>query len=619
MKFWQHSIGWPHRAQESPDAKRPGLRLRNVWSLRIRLLLYVGLALLAPATLIIMQGIAGAQHVSADRRQQLLATTHEAAIPTEIILTSAHDIAIALSNIPDIRLPTAGCGADLAHVLHDLPTFANISRLDPRGRIICSAVGGGVGIDTSDLPLWRTIPSSHDFVVSGITESRTLHRPVLLGLLPLHDSSGRFEGTINISIDLRKLADALRASSLPPHSVTAVFDRDGRIISASNRRQVASIFGQAALQKGRPESAGSIDDEKHRAWAYATAALPGGGAFVGYARPLHPFFETTSTRATVDLALPFVMIALTWFTIWIVMERQSTRWVFYLRRIAAAYRRGHYNLRPVLEDAPSEFQLLGAALADMAGSIKARDSSLKEAIAQKTLFVKEIHHRVKNNLQIVMSLLSLQAGRIEDSAARDAIKQAQLRISALALVHRILHDIDDQRMVDVKNLLEQLCEQIREGFGGGRLDIRIVVESVSLDVPSEIAVPLAVLAVEALTNAFKHAFPRGRGGTVRVALEQFDEQHLRFCAEDNGVGIGPDAKNAGIGGRLIRTLGAQMGGAASIQSRPAGGTVVEVIFPNPIEAGPSRPTSSSPMVATGREAGERRQIPAQSEPSEAFP
>jgi two-component sensor histidine kinase len=275
------------------------------------------------------------------------------------------------------------------------------------------------------------------------------------------------------------------------------------------------------------------------------------------------------------------MIALTWLAIWIVTDRQLTRWIIYLRRISAAYRTGHYSVRPILDGAPSEFRILGDALSEMAAGIQDRDRSLREAVAQKTVLIKEIHHRVKNNLQVVMSLLSLQANRLGDPAAQLALRQTRARINALALVHRILYEIDDQSSVNLKPLLEQLAEQTTEGFGGERQDVRITVDAVPRIVSGDLAVPLALFTVEALTNAFKHAYPPGQGGRICVSLEPFDGEKLRLSIEDDGVGFHYEDANASVGARLIKTFGQQMSGGASISSEKGRGTTVEMVFPDP--------------------------------------
>ena len=104
-------------------------------------------------------------------------------------------------------------------------------------------------------------------------------------------------------------------------------------------------------------------------------------------------------------------------------------------------------------------------MSEMAENIQDRDRRLRDAVNLKSTLIKEIHHRVKNNLQIVMSLLSIQANQVKDPGARDALMQAQTRINALALVHRILNELEDQSTLDLKQLLEELSRQIAEGMG----------------------------------------------------------------------------------------------------------------------------------------------------------
>ena len=286
-------------------------------------------------------------------------------------------------------------------------------------------------------------------------------------------------------------------------------------------------------------------------------------------------------RASIDILLPVAMILLTWAAIWVVTERQLTRWIIYLRRVSATYRSGHYLLRPAMDDAPNELKLLGDALSEMAGAIHERDRSLREAIAQKSLLIKEIHHRVKNNLQVVMSLLSLQAKRLKDPVAQEALRDTSTRINALALVHRILYEIDDENTVDMQKLLEQLVEQTSEGFGGEDRVVRITADIAQRSVPSDMAVTLSLFAVEAITNAFKHAFPAGRDGNIRVVLEAVDNRRLRFAIEDDGIGFDDADVPSSIGSRLIRTFGQQIGGVTEVRSVAGEGTTVEIVFPDP--------------------------------------
>jgi two-component sensor histidine kinase len=532
-----------------------------------------------------MQGIDRARSDTREVRETLSAATREAAAPEQNVLAAGGQVVRALANLPDVRDATAKCDQDLADVLKGLSFFRNLTRIDAKGRIICSADPRGLGVDTSKRPIWQGIESQHEFVVNGDTISRTTHLPLIQGLLPLRDPRGKFIGAVGITADARWLDDLVSAGRLPANSVVAIFDRSGKIIASDDRGIAAALFSRANVSANSTDLQ-SAKDGNGRDWTFTTAPLLGNRVFVGFAMREASLFRPAYVHVFADFILPFLMIALTWLAIWIVTDRQLTRWIIYLRRVAAVYRTGHYAVRPVLEGAPREFRTLGEALSEMAASIQDRDRSLREAVAQKTLLIKEIHHRVKNNLQVVMSLLSLQAARLSDPAAQQALRQTRARINALALVHRILYEIEDQSSVDMKRLLEQLTEQTNEGFGGERRDIRVAVDAVTRKVSGDTAVPLALFTVEALTNAYKHAYPPGRGGKISVGFVPFDGAKLRLSVEDDGVGFAYDDVDPSVGAKLILTFGEQVGGEAAIRSGKGHGTVVEIVFPDP-DAGPS--------------------------------
>jgi len=155
-------------------------------------------------------------------------------------------------------------------------------------------------------------------------------------------------------------------------------------------------------------------------------------------------------------------------------------------------------------------------------------------------------------------------------------------VNALALVHRILHEIEELDAVDLKALLEDLAHQIQEGFGAERRDLRLDLEIAARHVPSDLAVPLTLFAVEALTNAFKHAYPQGtRGGIIRMSLLPVEDGKLRLAVEDDGIGSVQTKSSTGIGSRLIQALAQQVAGVARTTTREGGGTTIELVFPDP--------------------------------------
>jgi two-component sensor histidine kinase len=529
-----------------------------------------------------VQGMQGAARDTAQVRDLLIATARSASTPEQNVLAAADQVARTVANLPAVRNATPDCDQELAAASRGLMFFTNIGRLDVSGKVVCAADPRNIGMLTHDPRAWTKLKNRDAFVVDGESISPVTHRPIILGLLPLHAASGAFEGAIGIVIDVHWLDYMVRTSALPKDSIVAVFDRSGTIVASNSSEVAAAVFRGGGRRIGPGAIAISTSEDAYgHTWISATHALLGENVFVGFAMRQWSLFGPTYIHLGTDFLLPFLMIFLAWLAIWIATERQLTRWIIYLRRISAAYRAGHYALKPSLDDAPSEFRMLGSALSEMAESIQDRDRSLRDALAQKTVLIKEIHHRVKNNLQIVMSLLSLQAGRLSDPAAQAALTQARMRINALALVHRILYEIEDRQSVDVKQLLEQITEQTNEGFGGGRRDIRVSVKAVTLNVTGDMAVPVALFAVEALTNAYKHAFPPGRGGNIRVEFARKPDGRFRLAVEDDGVGFDTDAAETSIGRRLIRTFGQQLGGETRLFSSGEYGSMAEMTFPPP--------------------------------------
>jgi two-component sensor histidine kinase len=198
---------------------------------------------------------------------------------------------------------------------------------------------------------------------------------------------------------------------------------------------------------------------------------------------------------------------------------------------------------------------------------------------------------VKNNLQIVMSLLSIQANQVKEMGATEALLQAQTRINALALVHRILNELEDQSTLDISQLLEELSHQIAGGMAGENVRIEVDVES--RVVSGNVAVALALFTVEALTNIFKHAFPGEKQGVIRIGLSSLPEGKLKLAIADDGVGFSMDSTGKSVGSRLIKTFGLQLGGISTVRSDPGRGTVVELVFPDPDYKDDSQPAHAT--------------------------
>lgn len=549
------------------------------WTLRQRLQVIITLALIPVVLVSLFQGVARARLDIANVHERLLQSAHTVAAGDQNLLAAAEQVLRAVGSLSEVRGMNGNCDGVLADTLIGVRYFSNLTRIDEHGRIACSAMALARGLNVSDYNLFQASRKTNQMTVSSELTSRVTGQPVIGAMLALHKPDGRFDGTVAISLDVHWIDYMMRASQLPKGAVVAVYDKAGKVI-ATNNRIVGAAVAHAALTSGAPTGdVASATDSRGDQWRYGTAALSGDSIYVAFAMGESRLFGPTYLHVGLDFLLPILMIGFAWGAIWFFTDRGMTQWINYLRRVAAAYRGGHYAIRPDLADAPLEFKLLGDAMSEMAAGIQDRDRRLRENVEMKTTLIKEIHHRVKNNLQIVMSLLSIQAQQVKDAGAKEALIQAQTRINALALVHRILNELEDTSTLDIQQLLEELAHQIAGGMASDHVKVEVHVPS--RIVSGSVAVALALFTVEALTNIFKHAFPEGSEGTITVTMTSVGDGKLRLAIADDGLGFDMNDQSKSVGSRLIKTFGLQLGGVSSVHSEPGQGTVVDLIFPDP--------------------------------------
>ncbi len=203
---------------------------------------------------------------------------------------------------------------------------------------------------------------------------------------------------------------------------------------------------------------------------------------------------------------------------------------------------------PPGRDENASVRRLGLTMHRATRSLAQQQAKVVQSTRQQHLAMQEIHHRVKNNLQVVASLLNLQASRIRQPEARAEFQSARDRIRALATLHRHLYVYGEIHTIDMGEFLNELCEQLFKSLGeepGGRL--KLTIDAPALKVSSDQAVPLALIVTEAVTNAVKYAFPDDRPGRISVTLHESGGTATLEIADD-GVGIprGRQQTEAGV-------------------------------------------------------------------------
>jgi two-component sensor histidine kinase/Tfp pilus assembly protein PilF len=213
----------------------------------------------------------------------------------------------------------------------------------------------------------------------------------------------------------------------------------------------------------------------------------------------------------------------------------------------------------------SSFAILAVVLIFSIVAYRQRNKIAKEKnrsdqlLQDKELLLREIHHRVKNNLEIVSSLLALQGARIEDPNTKEAMQDSQNRVHSIGIVHQKLYQGENPGTIEMKDYFLNLSESILDSFGaGGRVNIEFAIEKLNVDIDT--AVPLGLIVNELLTNTLKYAFPDNQQGSVCIKLAQTrDVLHLEVS--DNGVGKSGLTQGTGFGGQLISLLTRQLNGS----------------------------------------------------------
>lgn len=215
-----------------------------------------------------------------------------------------------------------------------------------------------------------------------------------------------------------------------------------------------------------------------------------------------------------------------------------------------------------------------------AASIVIANDELKNRLAERNLLIKEVHHRVKNNLQVIISLLDLQSHDNENQEFRALVAACKGRVKAIALAHEQIYKGSDVGMIDVKSYLEGILVNVLRGFTGDARHVEYSVESAGGSIPLGKAVPVGLIVTEVVTNSLKYAFDGVDKPSISITLGQAAPDRSRLTIRDNGCGFqGGECPDSGstLGIILVKSLSSQLGG--TMRCHNDGGAVVEVEFP----------------------------------------
>lgn len=456
--------------------------------------------------------------------------------------------------------------------------YSNFWVLDAEGRLLCSGLPAERGRSYADLDYVTQIQRTRAFTFGEFTIGVLSGRAVLPGIAPILGADGSLRAMVGGSLFLDFFLRSERTPEVAGHHDIWLLDHDGSVLPLGNAVAGAlpppEVLATIGLSGEQTEQGTARDGTAH-AWA-AKELESGLRILVG--------LQVSDQAAAAREALLNRLLALALFlggclaAIVLGVELAVSRPLRSLARRVRDWSPGRPFEQRRRGSGPQEVRDLDQALAASAAALEERERALTSALHQRDLLMAEIHHRVKNNLQIVASLLNLQAGRLRSPAAKAEFATARDRVQALATLHRHLYLHHSFERISLRPFLEELSRQLSDALGtreGGDIALRIAAEDIELS--SDQAISLALLVTEAVSNAMRHAFPEGEGGTIDVTLSVDDDAAL-LTISDDGVGLGDGQSSGdGLGMQLIEGFASHLGGSAEIAGES--GTRIAVRFP----------------------------------------
>jgi two-component sensor histidine kinase len=547
--------------------------------MRNGLILVVFAALLPVTVASFIQGMSTLKDTRKLAFDRLIGTASAVAERQRDPFVIARHLLLAHTANRDVVRMTADCDSALRISLSNYPPVTNIARTSADGTVRCSAIPLSMPVNIAHEGWWqRGVNANGMTITKAPIFAPIAQKDVLFLILPLRTADGRSDGTITAAIDLKYLRDGLRQAERNSVGTLAIVTRDGTNVASGD--QPLPFTPDITAGQDQPVE---IRDSKDTLWIYTLHKLYSSELLVVYAEPRDRLMAAAVSQVRASILLPMISILLASIAIWVGTHRLALIWLRELRDVSRRFAQGDFTGdRHKFDRAPQEIAAFSADLHSMADAIDRRNTALTQALEAKTLLTREVHHRVKNNLQIINSLLTLQSNRVHEGATKEVLAQTRARINALALIHRLLYEKDngyEHGEVPIDNLMAELCAQLR-GASRSMTHVQLTCQAESFPVPMEYAVPLTLFVVEAVTNAFRHAFPKSRPGAVILRFN-LDGASAILDISDNGQGYVVSEAAAQMGTELMRGFATQVDGELSMSSRKGRGTQVVLKFPLP--------------------------------------
>lgn len=551
--------------------RRPRLS-GNLKGIRFRLAAALAVALVPILLLSAVQSRAAYVQETARAEEDLRRAAVESAQAAQISIDGA------VTALETLRPESVGlyCAPRLRDLVERSEDYEALARISATGRIICSSHSLEAQSVVSQ-PWFARLRSGETIILTATPSTQLWAEPAVLAAVRSERPAGRFDGALLAVIPIRNLQPETLERETVSGVEVALVDALGRVLAATDRAAFPSTG--LAPRDLRPDLT-RLDNIGGQDRVMTAAPFVGQDLYVVATAPTQSLLRWAVANALAVFVLPLLTWLLALACVLVATERVVVRWLAYLERIAALHARGRHSVRPIHALAgPAEIRTLASAMDEMVRAIEARDASLRESLEEKDALMREIHHRVKNNLQVITSLLNMQQRALKDPAARAAMNDTRQRITALALIYRALYQSETLKRVDVSGFLNDLVSQLMSGDRGPGPAVETSVTADPLVVDPDKLAPMALWAVEAISNAQRHALGE-RGGRLAVRFVAGPETST-LEIEDDGPGLKAGDEGRGLGQTLMTAFARQLRGTAELETGPMGGLLARLSFPTP--------------------------------------
>ncbi|WP_375280483.1 sensor histidine kinase [Pseudooctadecabacter sp.] len=549
--------------------------------LTARILLFLTLALVPLGIIGVIQN----QRLNAEIQQRadltLLALTEQAASGERRKIQRTFGAAQALAGTINYLLqdPT-GCSEALQHQASTAGGFAFIGFIDINGLSTCSTANQTV--DFSQLDEFKEMVENPRQRLTLNMSGQVSGETVLIFAQP-HWGQDDLDGFVTVSVPLDDVVSEPDFFTEAEPITLITFNTDGDLLTTENDRQLA----QALLPTGIPLTelatgyARTFDatSRSGRDISYSVVPII---PDVAYALGLWTAGETaTGTEISPFLStlLPFMMWLASLFVAWFVIDRFVVDRIKDLNRGMSDFAENRALSAPAHHNLSVELEDLDVTFRGMAQKILRDEATMEDQLREKSILLKEVHHRVRNNLQIISSIMNMQIRKAKEDETRLSLSQVQDRILGLSQVHQSLYQTETLTELDAADLIQQLVDQSRVLVEATDRTIAIDLDLDNIVIFPDQAVPLTMLVSECLSNAVKYI-----GGTppvISMRLKRAPTGEVALTIENT---TGPESSRApaaghitGLGRQLIRAFVAQLNGTLTV-SEPEGHYRIDVTF-----------------------------------------